>query len=1468
MTPIKRRLSAIFLFSSIVFVTTGIIFAVYLLHVQQNEIYQNRLYFRELIGLENTFINFTNQITKSLSFPVTKKESNKDEIASHFKTRARKSAVFKNIEEIGCEQYNKNFSPFSIYFHPDKSTYFKFSLKEQGEKSDKLNKLNEFCFKIPTSNLLANGVKLFPQVYFVDLNGTVITKKENDRYLNHSAAINLHSFNTVFQAIKQTKDTHIPNANGKHNTYSGIAGSVGGERNSNGDTQNTGQRESMRDFTFSSTTYDVNLQSRNYKVFVQQVSLDDAFENKYASNASKGYLIGVLPQTELNINKYTLAPSTIRWAIIIFVVAIAAIPLIKIRFVNPRYAFTKDDVSQVCVGLLAIGGILGIGVADQFFYSYYVDTKEEQAENIFKSIQNDFKTDLERLLDRGESIKRNYIKGAVKGWPQFSENKMGRGNPTNIFSYRALEELTINSDSDDENLIYIEGASVLDSRGKIDALYPRLYIKESVANFNQIDLSGREYFQKAIQLDVWERKGNMVTDTSGSQLKSLFYIQSIRNLEDGRKATQISLPLFDSLETPWNERNVMVYNTFLPSLNQRVLPRNFGFAVIDHSGNVLYHSDNQKALNENFYAESDGIESFRLINENSSKIVGSLPIKASYGGQQFHMQAGPLGVEQLSEVPWTLVVFYNEYEADINNLLLIFIATFLYFLVIIPIFLIVRYLIKQHFWSDILYYKNQRDKQYKYLSWLNVGGCIFLITSVGVFESILFRFALWAVVLLTILVMICHAFKINYYSAGFKGTPIYMVGAICIFFLLLAFINKEPGLPSFNINYYIFSFSLILFLGGISYLYKFHFSSSAKDGSESIAMQEADPVPANHTAIYVSKDRYPLSFVLFIFSLLAVTTVSLATFVSNSANSYLLQRQAEMQTYDWENEVNNFQKARTQLLTPLFSSVSFPKVHSINWNSPQRIQQSFSHAQVQWKEGTKYGGSDIGDFFLFDEGDNDSNFASDFTDPVIDHIFHALRLDAYFSVRFDFLANLELSKIANHDTPPIQSDTKEPTQNNSVSFHYRPDKFWLSAMKENPWMLLLPVLFCLVLVAYLLAKLVIRRMMGEHVNNSSLLALDNKKHIYDQQYWIDMVSPVASGGLRKQLIGCSRQRLYDALFKADRLLDNKFYSVSSLGGVNEELSHLVKKTNSTSLEKSKILVIEGFEEIAVSREQRISILEFLKTISHVRWLNILIVCDIAPMYRLIKISQYSVDTIDPVCLDEQLGWAKIFSQFEKEYGWLPKPKTKINDHADIDEILNYESTGWRELSAIKTKFKNEINAMPSDQKIYWNADQIIEYFLAHCGAFYRKQWELCTLGEKLALYQMANGARINPEKDDVIAHLQRRGYIYRCNGWHIINHSFTKFIKNAEADDVFQKWTRDIDNSTWQFIRLPLFTILILLGAAVAVSSGQSLDSVLGIFTATLTLLPLLFKNIHLFKGGGSSSAPPTETLPSGNSDQ
>ena len=147
-----------------------------------------------------------------------------------------------------------------------------------------------------------------------------------------------------------------------------------------------------------------------------------------------------------------------------------------------------------------------------------------------------------------------------------------------------------------------------------------------------IDVGEREYFKTIARGGGW--KANDFCYTSPCALESVW------SLTTGEAQSVLSKKTDLKLRVGRSDQNLAVAAISFPmrSLIAPVLPPGFAFAVIDDSGNVLFHSDRQRNGNEQFFVETDNNR--RLRAQVAAHSADALNI--DYWGAQYRAYVKPM----------------------------------------------------------------------------------------------------------------------------------------------------------------------------------------------------------------------------------------------------------------------------------------------------------------------------------------------------------------------------------------------------------------------------------------------------------------------------------------------------------------------------------------------------------------------------------------------------------------------------------------------------------------------------------------------------------------------------------------------------------------------------------------------------------------------------------------------------------
>jgi hypothetical protein len=180
----------------------------------------------------------------------------------------------------------------------------------------------------------------------------------------------------------------------------------------------------------------------------------------------------------------------------------------------------------------------------------------------------------------------------------------------------------------------------------------------------------RPYFVGVQRNELWKLNGPGL-------VKTYFRVDPIYSKSTGEYLAAIAVP-YPVRSEP--HVGVITMATPLMSLIGPVLPPDYGFAVIDPSGTVLFHSDQTRNSRENFFDELRDSRGMR------AAVVARRPERRTehYQGEDYDVLVTPL--RSIQGCPWTLIVFSNLGvlgEKSLDRILLAALLCIIYFFTLI-----------------------------------------------------------------------------------------------------------------------------------------------------------------------------------------------------------------------------------------------------------------------------------------------------------------------------------------------------------------------------------------------------------------------------------------------------------------------------------------------------------------------------------------------------------------------------------------------------------------------------------------------------------------------------------------------------------------------------------------------------------------------------------------------------------------
>ena len=447
----------------------------------------------------------------------------------------------------------------------------------------------------------------------------------------------------------------------------------------------------------STSLAEVQLAGAAYKIFVQPVTLtlSDRIGDK---KQNIRWMVCGLTRTDHFRGATFAAPYTVLiFFVFVALLAVLGWPLLKLKLMGPKDHLRRADLILTLFSALTGTALVTFILLDLYMYGSFASTLDRQLKDLSQEIKSNFQTELylavtqlQKLNDRiKESADLRIIKSGKQETIKSGDFEIDKSGDVRIKTSEAgqvtksagikiinatdLEE----SDRSIAPGVEPEGSTTLVLKDKNDILareaywdYPYFYsvtwsdfsgaqrvkwtTRSLITAF--VNVSDREFFKNS--------KKGMLWKLSNSGLSWDYCVDSIKTRNTGENvaviATRGPVP-----------QCVSSMDTRLLSLMGPILPAGYGYAVVDGTGQVLFHSDEVKNLEEQFFAECENDRWLRAAV--LSRVDRN--IETNYLGRGHMMY-----VSALPGTPWTLVVFVDKQMARTINLEVITLSIVLYLL--------------------------------------------------------------------------------------------------------------------------------------------------------------------------------------------------------------------------------------------------------------------------------------------------------------------------------------------------------------------------------------------------------------------------------------------------------------------------------------------------------------------------------------------------------------------------------------------------------------------------------------------------------------------------------------------------------------------------------------------------------------------------------------------------------------------
>jgi hypothetical protein len=1282
------------------------------------------------------------------------------------------------------------------------------------------------------SNIL-NSSSLIPLVILVDSNGKLIHKAEN--ILNDSAQHGLR-----FEQLEQILY--------KFNFELEV------------DNNSTDNKSSKKIFTPGASSYlDTVIAGTEYRIFLQPwpgVAAELSDRNEIF------YLLGLQSKSAMLGDKLSVSNSLVLVFTLIFIGAVAFLPLFKVRLVSTQQGFSRNDLKIIPFSLAIICVVVAVSSFQYLFYIGMKHSINKMAEISFSEIKISFSNEIKDWFEVAES-RLPLLKEKSRNYEGYSNAddevaELNALHKCNIYGeYPQIDcflEFNVN------DFMLFEGIYEINQDGTdVDALGG--VVSKAQNRRYSYSVRDRSYVNHSVNCTGWHWPPDEVYP-GDADCRNTFFVERLRNKIDLRLNTWVGMPLFRQVyseESKAKDQDIIIFGGQLKTFFLAVLPKDFRFLVFENeSGDVLYHSDEWLSKIDNIFADTDNDLHLRNLvkaNYDQPKMFETL-----YKGKDTVFQLGAIA----TNVPWTLVVMYDKSPYRLINLLSAFSSWTLsfFYLLIVYIFWRTQPGKLQQMIHSIIWFRADR-----HLLYISISGALTLNLLIAAGLFLFASDSAWFTLITALLI------------AG-----VYLWAVVNRYRTAIVSKNRE-----------IMSLQQSLITSEVSKMLV----------SESKVDQQVHQI---------DRPRHPLlAYSLFVLLLLLNFCAIPSVMFSYQASEYLLYRQAELNKQYLMYSVDARQKEMREYVDVFFDAEVFKdeskndvlKKTRVNCYPKAVFGKEFDDRCIVQNNG--YNG-DLGILRIAA-----SIFNSNTHGNVLFGQIPWLLADVKLPMFSHIWALQQQSMPGDEET----STGPRPQINKLLGFGAPNNVFWTGVLTA------LALLLLLLLIRYWLCRRMMGldrvenfRINPENIKASKYEAADALRRILyphrggsGKSVYLQLIRPSVATQTLVSDSQPSTQDPDDMNGRKDECL------IAGINPVDVCDLLLPKKPCDSSAQSDNLptMVLTGFEPLIWNKALRLKVLKKLQQLVSNGKVSLVLMMEMSPLYRLTQPIAY--DEKFPVEQQadaaERDAWVKFFVRFIKIYDWVPKLRHKHHLETPAD-VLWYEANSWPELEHIAIQFlayhcavkdpelEHELkltagttNYYCSDlakywqnfclefrglkdlpakkrlchfkpglsKKIYesinkkWTKEQIIDFFNSTAATRYEAKWQLCTIKEKVLLISMINGDLPNPRNSVPLEHLVRRGYIFYDQGWHIVNESFSRFIATAEDPDTVRRWMREVSESLWKYARIPLFIGLLLLLGLLAYTATDSLQSLMALMATMLGIIPVIFNNISLFKGGSNSGS-------------
>jgi hypothetical protein len=330
-------------------------------------------------------------------------------------------------------------------------------------------------------------------------------------------------------------------------------------------------------------------------------------------------ICGVVSNAEFRSRSLALSVTILSCLAAAFLLTVFAWPFVKMAMASAQNKVTLADVILLGVSGILAASIVCLCVVDWFTFRKLEASADRQLETLAAEIGTNFRKEVSTAIRQLDVVQLWAEEQLRKGVPR-------PRNANLLASFKGIERP------------YFQSVSLIGKNG-------RQAVKWSVENAATplTPVSSRRYYTAPL------KEGREYLFFDGRRIA----IDSIRSATSPQPEVVFARRTADTrlrTDAALNKQFPVIAMSVPSALSviNPVMPRHFGFAIVDSSGTVVFHSDSHRNTVENFFAETDDDPRVKAAVE--ARQNESMDIR--YWGEDYRAYVQPM-----KDLPWTLITF-------------------------------------------------------------------------------------------------------------------------------------------------------------------------------------------------------------------------------------------------------------------------------------------------------------------------------------------------------------------------------------------------------------------------------------------------------------------------------------------------------------------------------------------------------------------------------------------------------------------------------------------------------------------------------------------------------------------------------------------------------------------------------------------------------------------------------------------